>query len=80
MEREAEEWAREKTSPSGFEGEAETALDGEAEDALKEKAEEVLGDDAEEWTKVRRKKRSPSDSDYCQLVFHRTCDQVSFKI
>ena len=33
---------------------------------------------ASKWEKRRRGKRSPSDdgSDYCQHIFHRTCDQV----
>ena len=35
-----------------------------------------LEGEAEDWAKGRRGKRSPSGSDYCQVVFHRTCDQV----
>ena len=41
---------------------------------------EVLDREMEEWEKGRREKRSPSGSDYCQLIFHRTCDQVFIKI
>ena len=37
-----------------------------------------LEGEVDEWAKGRREKRSPSGSDYCQLVFHRTCDQVFF--
>ena len=37
-----------------------------------------LEGEVDEWAKGRRGKRSPSGSDYCQLVFHRTCDQVFF--
>ena len=37
---------------------------------------EALEGEAEEWEKGRREKRSPSGSNYCQRIFHRTCDQV----
>ena len=37
-----------------------------------------LEGEVDEWAKGRRGKRSPSGSDYCQLLFHRTCDQVFF--
>ena len=42
----------------------------------------VLEWEGEEWEKGRREKRSPSvssGSDYCQHIFHRTCDQVLIK-
>ena len=37
---------------------------------------EALEGEAEDGAKGRREKRSLSASDYCQVVFHRTCDQV----
>ena len=44
---------------------------------------EVLEREAHNWENGRREKRSPSvssGSDYCQHIFHRTCDQVLIKI
>ena len=44
---------------------------------------EVLEREAQEWENGRREKRSPSvssGSNYCQHIFHRTCDQVLIKI
>ena len=43
---------------------------------------EVLEREAEEWERGRREKRSPSvssGSNYCQHIFHRTCDEVFYQ-
>ena len=39
---------------------------------------EALEREAQKWEEERRGKRSTSssESDFCQIIFHRTCDQV----
>ena len=50
-------------------------LEGEVKEFFPSDQSDFEGE-VEEWGKGRREKRSSSGSDYCQVVFHRTCDQV----